>query len=929
MAVDKQIKLPRRLIEVAIPLDDINEASAKEKAVKVGKPTSLHHWFAPRTLTAARAILFAQMVSDPGGERGYSKGKTKKQANQEREDLFNIIRELIDWSNYDNPSVLNKAAAIIEKDWKAIQDQLGTSESLPAFLDPFCGRGTLPLEAQCLGLQVFASDLNPIPVLINKSLIDYPKRFRGRPPVSKKQKTLSTAMWKGVSGLIADIEFYSAKLLDSVKDKAGDVYPKAKHNGTSYPVVAWLWARTVRSPNPAFSECHVPLISNYVLCAKPTNKATITPVVNGKKWRFEITTSDSSPSSSGTVGRKGATCILSGTPIPLEHIRNEGKAGRLGTRLIAIVADTGRGRAYLPADANHEEAANLKFRQVLPIGDIQIDHWPGCTNSVVYGYDTFLSLFTERQRFVLSLFCKELKDVSKQVLGDAVAAGVQDAEVYARAITTYLAMAISRTADWNNSFSRWESKAQVPQQLFGRHTITMCWDYAEANPLHSSTGSFSASVVNIVRALKKNVVADHVVQGSAVQNDAAEGFSFISRPVVVSTDPPYYDNIPYSNLADFFYVWLRTMLSDDYPELFATMATPKQAELVANKFRHGGKDNAQEFFINGMRRSVAELVKIASPYFPMTIYYAFKQKEDDDDGGEVSTGWETFLESLTTGGLQITGTWPLRTEGAARMMASNKNALASSIVLVCRKRPAESPSVSRREFVRELNQVLPEALDEMTRGVKDDQSPVAPVDLSQAIIGPGMAVYSKYSSVLEADGTPMTVRAALQIINRFLAEDDFDRDTQFCLHWFEQHGWDTSKFGEADTLARAKGTSVDGVKQAGVLLAAGGKVRLLKWAEYSSDWDPQSDQRLPIWEVLHQLIRVFNTNGEAGAASVFAAVQSKAEAARQLAYRLYTLCERKNWAEDARAYNEVVTSWSGIESAAAKEPAFQQKELFD
>jgi putative DNA methylase len=597
--------------------------------------------------------------------------------------------------------------------------------------------------------------------------------------------------------------------------------------------------------------------------------------------------------------------------------------------LIAIVADTGRKRAYLPANARHESAANVKFEQVIPLSDIPIDHWPGCTNSVVYGYDTFLSLFTERQRFALSLFCRELKEIGKVIHSDALAAGFRDADVYTRALTTYLAMAISRTADWNNSFSRWESKAQVPQQLFGRHTITMCWDYAEANPLHSSTGSFSASIVNIVRALKKNVVSEHVMQGCVVQNDAAEGFSFVNQPVVVSTDPPYYDNIPYSNLADFFYVWLRTMLSDDYPELFATMATPKQSELVANRFRHGSKDSAQEFFINGMRCSITELVKIASPYFPMTIYYAFKQKEEDEDGGEVSTGWETFLESLITSGLQITGTWPLRTEGAARMIASNKNALASSIVLVCRKRPEESPTVSRREFVRELNQVLPEALDEMTRGLKEDQSPVAPVDLSQSIIGPGMAVYSKYSSVLEADGTPMSVRTALQIINRFLAEDDFDRDTQFCLHWFEQHGWEAGKFGEADTLARAKGTSVDGVKHAGVLHAAGGNVRLLKWAEYPSDWNPMVDQRLPVWEVLHQLIRLFNTAGEPGAAAVFAAVQSKAEAARQLAYRLYTLCERKNWAEDARAYNEIVTSWSGIESAASKEPAMKQGELFE
>jgi putative DNA methylase len=351
-------------------------------------------------------------------------------------------------------------------------------------------------------------------------------------------------------------------------------------------------------------------------------------------------------------------------------------------------------------------------------------------------------------------------------------------------------------------------------------------------------------------------------------------------------------------------------------------------ELIAAAHRHGGKDKAEEFFLDGMKVAMEHVASLSHPAFPLTIYYAFRQSETKAEVGTSSTGWETFLEAVTQAGLAIHGTWPMRTE---KVDAYKKivNALASSIILVCRKRGADSATTSRRSFLRELNQVLPEALDEMTRGTGDDHSHIAPVDLSQAIIGPGMAVFSKYAAVLEADGTPMTVRTALQLINRFLAEDDFDADTQFCLHWFEQYGWDAGKFGEADTLARAKGTSVDGVKQAGGLHAAGGNVRLLKWAEYPSDWDPQSDQRLPIWEVLHQLIRVFNTDGESGAAAVFAAVQSKAEAARQLAYRLYTLCERKNWAEDARAYNEVVTSWSGIEAAAAKEPSLIQRELFD
>jgi putative DNA methylase len=397
----------------------------------------------------------------------------------------------------------------------------------------------------------------------------------------------------------------------------------------------------------------------------------------------------------------------------------------------------------------------------------------------------------------------------------------------------------------------------------------------------------------------------------------------------VSTDPPYYDNVGYADLSDFFFVWLRRSLRPVFSKLFSTIAVPKSEELVATPYRHGSKEQAEAFFVDGMTRAIRALAEHSHPAVPLTIYYAFKQSETETQAGNTSTGWEAFLEAVLRTGLALTGTWPMRTERSTRSIAMGTNALASSIVLVCRPRPADAPTTSRRAFLRELNQVLPEALDEMTRGSGDERSPVAPVDLSQAIIGPGMAVFSKYAAVLEADGSPMSVKTALQLINRFLAEADFDADTQFCLHWFEQHGWRDGRFGEADTLARAKGTSVDGVRQAGVLYAAGGVVRLLKWADYPDDWDPERDPRLPVWEVLHHLIRVFESEGESGAGAVLAAVQAKAEPARQLAYRLYTLCERAGWAEDARAYNELITGWSAIESAAAKETGPRQRTLFD
>jgi putative DNA methylase len=452
----------------------------------------------------------------------------------------------------------------------------------------------------------------------------------------------------------------------------------------------------------------------------------------------------------------------------------------------------------------------------------------------------------------------------------------------------------------------------------------MVWDFTECNPFAEAGGELNGAMKDSGKVLNTFTTT---TKGEVRQIAAQTGAQVLSRDRFISSDPPYYDNIGYADLSDFYYVWLRRSLRDEFPILLATIAVPKAEELVATPYRHSTKEKAEEFFLAGMTQAMHNLAVQAHPAAPITIYYAFKQSETEKEGTN-STGWETFLEAVLKSGLSITGTWPMRTESAVGLKTL-VNSLASSIILVCRPRAKDAGTIDRRRFQRLLNETLPLALDAMTRESEGLHSPVAPVDLSQAIIGPGMAIFSRYDAVLEANGSPMTVKTALQLINRFLAEDDFDADTQFCLHWFEQYGWDSGKFGEADTLARAKGTSVDGVKQAGVLHAAGGNVRLLKWAEYPSDWDPKSDQRLPIWEVLHQLIRVFNTDGETGAAAVFAAVQSKAEAARQLAYRLYTLCERKNWAEDARAYNELVTSWSGIETAASKESSPIQPNLFD
>jgi putative DNA methylase len=976
MSMTYPVKIPKKLIEVALPLDKINEAAAREKSIRHGHPSTLHLWWARRPLAAARAVIFGQMVNDPSwkwemehpAEIPPSNLKASWGASRKR--LFAILEELVKWENTTNEAVLEEARAEIRKSWRETCElnkghpqaaELFNPEKLPAFHDPFAGGGAIPLEAQRLGLETYASDLNPVAVLISKAVIEIPPKFTGRPPVnidwqSRAEGEKVLRQWHGAQGLAQDVRYYGERMRDEAEKRIGHLYRAIEISvemaqkrpdlkplvGQRLTVIAWLWARTVKSPNPAFRSVDVPLASTFMLSAKAGKEAYVETKIEGNDYRFVVKVGkpeDPEIAENGTSAGKWSAfrCVMSDVPISYDYIRTEGQAGRLRTRLMAVVAEGIRGRVYLSPTPMLESAAREAEPAWAP--DQEINYHPRDIKTQIYGLTKYSDLFTPRQLVALTTFSDLVSEARECVRRDALAAGFPNnqtplsdggtgAVAYADSVAVYLAFALSKQADLGNSLCRWEPIAQCPRQLFGRQAIPMIWDYAEGNPLGSSSGSWTVFIDGIVKAFSKAFeFVPSTASGHALQADA--GTQNISRHKTISTDPPYYDNIGYADLSDFFYVWLRRSLRPVFPELFATLVVPKAEELVATPYRHGTKEKAERFFLDGMTQAMRRLADQGHPAFPVTIYYAFKQSESKKSTADISsTGWETFLEAVIRSGLAINGTWPMRTENSSRMMGQGYNALASSIVLVCCPRPANAPTTSRRTFLRELNQVLPEALDEMTRGIEDGRSPVAPVDLSQAIIGPGMAVFSKYAAVLEADGTPMTVRTALTLINRFLAEDDFDHDTQFCLHWFEQHGWDEGRFGEADTLARAKGTSVEGIKQAGVLYAAGGVVRLLKWADYPAKWEPASDSRLPVWEALHQLIRVFKSEGETGAGAVVAAVQAKAEAARQLAYRLYTLCERAGWAEDARAYNEIITSWSAIESAATRMPSPKQGVLF-
>lgn len=942
------LKTPKKLIEVALPLDDINIASGKEKSIRHGHPSTLHLWFARRPLAAARAILFAQMVNDPGYERHLGRGMNKENAKVERERLFNIIRDLVKWENTNNEDVLERARAEIRRSWKETCDLNPgipgfDPNVLPVFHDPFAGGGSLPLEAQRLGFNSYATDLNPVPVVLNKAKIEIPPKFKNLPPVgplelAAVQQRLDE-QWTGARGLAEDLRRYGGWVGKKAAERLSTNYPPVRLpkrlGGGMGKVLTWLWCRTVASPNPAAGGAHVPLAKSFQLAKREGREIHVVPQVAPDKLSYSfVLETGGNPKIKSTVGGRGGICVLTDSPIPLTYIRAEGVAGRLGQRLMAAVVETQNGKAYVAAS----EIEEPNFSSLEPTApEAEILHWSGCTNVVVYGMKTFRSLFNLRQQFALTTYCNLVVEAREVIRNDAIKAGMVDdgigleqggcgATAYAEAISVYLACAVGRVANYWNTLSSWEAGGEFVKGAFTTHALPIVWDYGEVNPMTDAGGSWTSALGWIARVIDLLPARE---TGRAMQLDAAKASLPIATQTVVSTDPPYYDNVPYSNLSDFFYIWMRPCLKQVFPETFATRQTPKADELVASHSLYENIDDAMRHFTDGMTLALRRMHDKSNETVPVTIYYAFKQS-DTGASGTASSGWESFLESVIKAEFVITGTWPVRTERGVRGRAIDSNALASSIVLVCRKRDPNAQTVSRREFQRELKEHMAEALDVMIGG-SEGVSPVAPVDLAQAAIGPGMAIFSKYSAVLEADGSPMSVHSALTLINKMLTEggDDFDSDTQFCLAWFDEQGWAPGDFGQADVLARAKGTSVQHVSSAGVIESGAGKVRLFKPDEYPTDWSPESDNNTPVWEALHQMIRALKSEGEAASGQMLAGMPARADHIRNLAYRLYTLCERKGWAEEARGYNELITSWSGIEAASHEAGHFGSQGSFN
>jgi len=904
-----------KLIEVALPLAAINAEAAREKSIRHGHPSTLHLWWARRPLAAARAVIWASLVDDPSAE-GYRDLDgdlllTADAQEAERQRLFRILERLVKWENSNNADLLAEARTEIDRAFP---------DGPPPILDPFAGGGTIPLEAQRLGLEALAGDLNPVAVLINKAMIEIPPRFMDLPPVHPDiDKSLTT--WERAQGLAADVEAYGRWMRDEAERRIGHLYPDATGpDGEKLTPIAWIWARTVESPDPSWSG-HVPLVASWTLSKKPGKPAVwLEPAVNGDLQKLSyLVREGGEPTHERTVNRGNGVCIATGAAIPVEYVKSEGIAGRMGSHLMAVVAEGATGRTFCEATDEDYRAADCPRPDNFPSGSIT-------ENSRYmlpppYGMDEWWKLFRSRQLTALTTFSDLLLEVASKVQQDAKAADLADdgvrlrvggsnAAAYADAIVTYLAFVVDKCVDYWSTIAIWAPQGFVAH-TFGRQAIPMTWDYAESNPFSASTGSWISMVDWVARAIQR--MPARIPEGRAFQRDARALLQRHSE-VVISTDPPYYDNVPYSDISDYFYVWMRTNLSGVWPDETSTLATPKTQELVADNIRAGSKEQAEKFFETGMAESMREIAAATSLDVPTTIYYAYKATETSD--GELrSTGWDTFLQAVLDAGLRVSATWPIRTEKPGRLRANRSNALASSIVLACRPRPLDATMATRGEFITALRSELPEAVRLLQSGN------IAPVDMAQSTIGPGIKVFSRYAKVVEADGTAMRVSAALSIINDVLGEvldgeeAELDRDTRFALTWFAEHQYEPGSSGDAESVAKAKNTSLQGLGESGIGEAHGGKFRLYRRDELKQPWSPAEDDRFTIWEALQYLVAALERS-ESEAADLLHILGGNGDRARQLAYLLYQKANDNGWAAEANAYNSLIAAWPSLREGA-------------
>ena len=906
----------KKLIEVALPLDKINEASVREKSIRHGHPSTLHLWWARRPLAAARAVIWSSLVDDPSSHPELF--PTEEEQDKERQRLFKVLEQLVLWEKSNNETVLNIAKAEIMR---------STDNNPPAVLDPFAGGGAIPLEAQRLGLEAHAHDLNPVAVMINKAMIEIPPRFANKAPVNPESHRIGNTGWKGAKGLAEDVRYYGEWMKQEAVNQIGHMYPKAKlpnsQGGGEATVIAWMWARTVTCPNPACG-CTMPLASGFVLSKKKGKEAWVKPIPEGKHVRFEVHQGKCPKEYETYKQGRGAAfkCPCCGEITTDEYVKAKGKSHQIGAQLMAVVADGKRGRIYVSPDETHVLAAQVPKPEGYPSGAMPEN--PRWFSPPGFGMTEYSDLFTNRQLTAMVTLSNLAIEVQTKAEEDAVAAGIANdhisledggtgAKAYGQAIGIYLAFLVDKISDRASTLCRWDVGFTKIGNTFGRQALPMVWSYAESNPLGTSSGSIDSLLGNIVECIAE-LPASKMASAKQLNAQANAGVS----DIMVSTDPPYYDNIGYADLSDYFYIWMRRSLRHVYPTIFSTMLVPKAEELIATPYRHeGSNEKAKSFFEDGMLVTFKQLCQYARKDIPVTVYYAYKQSNSNKSAeGEVSSGWETMLTAIIKAGFTITGTWPMRTELSNRLVASGTNALASSVVLVCRKRPQDAKVITRRNFINELKRELRPALQKLK------SSNIAPVDLAQSAIGPGMGVYSKYSQVLEADGTPMSVRSALRVINQELdlyfneQDSDLDSESRFCVDLYSQFAFNEMPFGDANTLATAKNTSVASMVSHGILYAQKGKVHLIERDDLPEKIDEHEGG---IWRLCQQLTYRMEKDGVEGCAkAIFNMFGTNSERAKDLAYRLYTIAERKKWAQEAYAYNALVVAWPEIQSRAAE-----------